>query len=403
MIRGTVVSRSFPAKDMDLSTKRILLLLPILIVLSFAAGRADEQVYTIRRGDTLWDIAFRFLGDPFAWPKLWHQNAYIKDPNLIFPGDKLTISGNSTGTNSHFADDAGTGSLSAGTSRTGTNAVASSDSFYSETKQAIEQSEALGKKTVSPASGNAQVSSALVALAMQGNRYFTADFLEKIGFLWFSHDEKGQIYPGNAVIRKKENSTVSNRNENETYQQFDDIIIQPFSKASFHVGDTVSILHSDRFVKFGSKTANVVRRTGRARITDVKPSEITAVLFKMWDVVQSDDRIDTLAHENDLAIDTMVDPVVTIKGTIFLRIENTERPKLYQTCILDRGSKDGVALGDVFALLSRRNAPEGHSEAIACAVNVGETSCTLVIEKLFEESVSAGDTAVILKRIQFKR
>lgn len=48
-------------------------------------------VHTIERGDTLWDIAGRFYGDPYLWPQLWEQNRYILDAHWIYPGDPLLI------------------------------------------------------------------------------------------------------------------------------------------------------------------------------------------------------------------------------------------------------------------------------------------------------------------------
>lgn len=47
--------------------------------------------YTIRQGDTLWDISNAFLKDPFLWPLIWKVNPYIKNPDLIYPGNKLVI------------------------------------------------------------------------------------------------------------------------------------------------------------------------------------------------------------------------------------------------------------------------------------------------------------------------
>ncbi|MEP0773867.1 MAG: LysM peptidoglycan-binding domain-containing protein [Acidobacteriota bacterium] len=52
---------------------------------------ADVQVYIIKRGDTLWDLARQFLGDPYLWPQLWEQNQYIRDAHWIYPGDPLVI------------------------------------------------------------------------------------------------------------------------------------------------------------------------------------------------------------------------------------------------------------------------------------------------------------------------
>ncbi|HNZ28064.1 MAG TPA: LysM peptidoglycan-binding domain-containing protein [Spirochaetota bacterium] len=47
--------------------------------------------YTIKKGDTLWDISAKFLDDAFRWPFLHNINKYIIDPDVIEPGDPLTI------------------------------------------------------------------------------------------------------------------------------------------------------------------------------------------------------------------------------------------------------------------------------------------------------------------------
>jgi hypothetical protein len=51
-----------------------------------------EGTYTIKKGDTLWDISSKFLKDPFLWPKLWERNPYITNPHLIFPGNPVRLS-----------------------------------------------------------------------------------------------------------------------------------------------------------------------------------------------------------------------------------------------------------------------------------------------------------------------
>ena len=42
-------------------------------------------------GDTLWDLSARYLGDPLLWPQLYQANAYIRDPDLIYPGDPIFL------------------------------------------------------------------------------------------------------------------------------------------------------------------------------------------------------------------------------------------------------------------------------------------------------------------------
>ena len=55
--------------------------------------------YVVQKGDTLWSIATTQLGDPQQWATIYGQNASIvgDNPNLIFPGQVLTITKVSVG------------------------------------------------------------------------------------------------------------------------------------------------------------------------------------------------------------------------------------------------------------------------------------------------------------------
>jgi hypothetical protein len=71
---------------------RIVFSLVLILLPSFAAAQTQGyKDYTVHRGDTLWDICNKELQDPFLWPKVWKENPDIKNPDRIYPGQRIRI------------------------------------------------------------------------------------------------------------------------------------------------------------------------------------------------------------------------------------------------------------------------------------------------------------------------
>ncbi|MDR1723044.1 MAG: LysM peptidoglycan-binding domain-containing protein [Tannerella sp.] len=60
------------------------------LVLDLEVIEGQEEIYEIRKGDNLSKIAKKYPG--MTWQKIYEANKdKIKDPNLIYPGQKILI------------------------------------------------------------------------------------------------------------------------------------------------------------------------------------------------------------------------------------------------------------------------------------------------------------------------
>ena len=80
----------------------ILLLAGCLLMTATFAAAANEKneanmdyeagfYYTVKKGDTLWDLSQRFSDSPWQWPDLWRENKQLTNPHWIYPGERIRL------------------------------------------------------------------------------------------------------------------------------------------------------------------------------------------------------------------------------------------------------------------------------------------------------------------------
>jgi hypothetical protein len=61
-----------------------------------APGRVETAepltpIYTVKRGDTLWELCDRYFNNPWDWPRIWSYNPELQNPHWIYPGDQIRM------------------------------------------------------------------------------------------------------------------------------------------------------------------------------------------------------------------------------------------------------------------------------------------------------------------------
>jgi len=55
-------------------------------------GQRAKDIYTVKRGDTLWAIAKRYFGSGLRYPAIYEDNREsIHDPDLIHPKQEVKV------------------------------------------------------------------------------------------------------------------------------------------------------------------------------------------------------------------------------------------------------------------------------------------------------------------------
>lgn len=314
---------------------------------------SDQVVtYVVKDGDTFWDLAFEFTGDPFEWPFLWKENPHIKNPHLIYPGDQLLISGSSAKDSNTIVNDS------------------SGKTIYKEASSRYSLTEA--------------------SSGIKGKFLLSSHLFSSVPFLWTKKDPSGNMYPGNAVVEKP--------HKKGSYQLFDIISIRPEKGETFVSGDTIDLFASIRFVRFRGTIGNLVKKNGKAVVYKVEDRKIYARLIEMSEVIRGGERAQKSVSTALKGIYEFCQPENPVAAEVLERVESSASPFLFQTLIIDKGETEGIKVGDVFAVYHKEKEMEARYCMTGYAANVSSKTSSLIIVSISSNTVFSGDSAALILR-----
>ena len=108
--------------------------------------------YTVKEGDTLWDISGLYLQQPWQWPQLWKLNPQVVNPHLIYPGDVLSLSYDNQGNPVLSVNDENVIKVSPDTTDTSAEGEVVADASQTDaaTEEAATDYSSMGIRKISP-------------------------------------------------------------------------------------------------------------------------------------------------------------------------------------------------------------------------------------------------------------
>lgn len=308
----------------------VLVLFPALLI-------ASE--YTVKQGDTLWDISEEKMNDPLLWKNLWKANPHIKNPHLIFPGQKLNIP---------------------------------LDTVEMKKEEIQEQVGTTPKKAekeiipvkISPKKITPQKKHYLAArqVILQGG--YISDEAKTIGKIVDNPQKKTLMGSGDYVYIE----TVTPANINDKFY----IISKPERVTHPLTGEEIGY---------------IIKVNGVVKVTGEDNGDKKALILESYKEIAKDDLLIAFYDvETPVAPDRERRPA--IRGTILKPADKHVIIGIGSIAYLDKGKNNGIQIGDVFSIISGEGMgiPIGNAQVIRI---MNKTSVAIVRNAFFE--IKQGD------------
>jgi LysM domain-containing protein len=387
-----------------------------------AAPQGLPSSHTVVRGETLWSISQMYFNDPLLWPEIYRLNTnVIEDPHWIYPGEVLNLSESATlaqGGDTTVSVPQDTTSAPADTVKAAPppgdtvaavvpldTARAPLDTIPADTTQ-FAPVEAPPPTTVNESNetifdrrrtSQQVVQDVLRAYVHQPYRPIRAGEFYAAGFL--SENER---LPWGQILGATATPAIHRLTERTSATTFEEIAIRPPRNASYHVGDSLLLARLDPGLDFGN-WGDVVVPIGIARVTSVEKEQVLS------EVVTQFARI----HEGFVAMPLepfhdpgQVRPTAVAHG-LTGRLLRARDPHpiagAQQFYFIDKGRRDGVAVGDIFEVYKPAEGFAGSASeevrAVMMIVHTREKSATGLLLQIMNPALEQGLPVRLVKKM----
>ncbi len=277
---------------MRLAKPTLLLALFLWPLLALAQG--EIQTYVIKKGDTLWGISQRFLKDPYYWPSLWSNNPNLTNPHLIYPGQEITI--------------------------------------YDGRVQLLPVAET-APEAAAPETLPEPVEETTITLPQGGRGFISEDEFNDAGTLVDTTDSRLLIASGETVFLDIKN--LESVHPGDLYTLFDvsEPVIHPLT---------------------GRKAGYLVEDLGTVRIVAINEEVATGEIDKAYQEIERGARL--RPYQPGSASIALKRATTALTGTLIEAHDGKIALSQYDIVYLDRGSEDGLQVGNLLNVTRPRDA-----------------------------------------------
>lgn len=279
-----------------------------------------SRTHIVQKGDTLWDLSGKYLGNPYAWPQIWELNQWIKDPHWIYPGDPLIID------------------LA--------RAVATAGSVPDEVSN------------LQPDQRRADPS----AMRRPELGFSFQDFIQ---LPYFAPEGAEAHYKGQGAF-----TLTANRREDRRYLgEGETVYLNGGMDQGVKVGDRFLVLKTvARKVKHPADRhrmlGDIVQQTGVVRVLTAQSKGSVAIIERCMDTIEVGDHLVRFTEPANLPAQLRADTTDPIKvnagsGQVVYARDRRDNTAGGDMVIVDRGANDGLKVGDVLLAVRVRTFPVG--------------------------------------------
>ncbi len=358
----------------------------ILALLPAGLAAQQPESHTVRDGDTLWDIAAQYLGDPFLWPDIYRLNTdVVEDPHWIYPDEVLRLTGGADvvavpdqqpAVPSPEGDPLEVEVVVEGVGEPEGPIKLATDQ-QRDMEPAIYRPMATRRRLVI---GDTLVLNPLILEDPEpivASEFYSAGWLTERRLFPFGR-MRGQVTPSEIGAGRPQ------------VNLFDLVGVTPPEGGSYQVGDSLLLIHFGREIEgFG----NVLVPTGIVRVVDVSEFQATSEIIKVFQAILPGQFALPLPVFDNPGKVTASPVADGITASVIVNRNRVELTVPLAILFLDKGREEGVRLGDIFEI---RRVPERRDPI---AATIDELMAVVQIVHVNDHTASAQVVNVVFAEI----